>query len=301
MQTAWPIMWFFINIIERLESSPRSFSAYRVGQDPSHSKSSRLVTCWHNLRVLPNSFGVYSSIDSSKTAAKGHFTHETESPWPLHFDHSHWWKRQSEPKFASHCAWGTNGVRECKMDVSLHGFLHGIEWIMFHGHLDDFQKPPLGGRPNPKTGDPSTPNAHNRGFSLFYHGWGPTWMEIHWNSIWLRVRSHMTSHDTCRSVTTLHDVGGVLGRPLDTFFWYVFLEIGQIITILNSFWVLGGLVCILGATPNHLPLKLSFDRWPITISNQIRPTHLTLSRLQWWMHSCYCNILGGTNYLVGVA
>ena len=36
------------------------------------------------------------------------------------------------------------------MDVSLHGFLHGIEWIMFHGHLDDFQKPPLGGRPNPK-------------------------------------------------------------------------------------------------------------------------------------------------------
>jgi hypothetical protein len=22
--------------------------------------------------------------------------------------------------------------------------LHGIEWIMFHGHLDYFQKPPLG-------------------------------------------------------------------------------------------------------------------------------------------------------------
>ena len=30
------------------------------------------------------------------------------------------------------------------------GFLHGIEWIMFHGHLDYFQKSPLGdkiGRP----------------------------------------------------------------------------------------------------------------------------------------------------------
>ena len=26
--------------------------------------------------------------------------------------------------------------------------LHGIEWIMFRGHLDYFQKPPLGGRPN---------------------------------------------------------------------------------------------------------------------------------------------------------
>ena len=27
-------------------------------------------------------------------------------------------------------------------------FLHGIKWIMFHGHLDYFQKPPLGGSPN---------------------------------------------------------------------------------------------------------------------------------------------------------
>ena len=27
----------------------------------------------------------------------------------------------------------------------VHGFLHGIEWIMFHGHLDYFEKPFLGG------------------------------------------------------------------------------------------------------------------------------------------------------------
>ena len=33
---------------------------------------------------------------------------------------------------------------------SLHGFLHGIKWIMFHAHLDYFQKPPLEGRPNTK-------------------------------------------------------------------------------------------------------------------------------------------------------
>ena len=43
---------------------------------------------------------------------------------------------------------------------SLHGFLHNIEWIMFHGHLDYFQKPSLGGRPNTKLGDHDTPNAH---------------------------------------------------------------------------------------------------------------------------------------------
>jgi hypothetical protein len=45
---------------------------------------------------------------------------------------------------------------------SQHGFLHGIEWIMFHGHLDYFQKPPLEGTPNTKPRDHGTLNAHNR-------------------------------------------------------------------------------------------------------------------------------------------
>jgi len=48
----------------------------------------------------------------------------------------------------------------------------------------------------------------------------PAWIEIHRDSIWSKARSHMTSHYTWGgSVTTLHDVGGVLERPLDTFFW----------------------------------------------------------------------------------
>ena len=45
---------------------------------------------------------------------------------------------------------------------SLHGFLSGIDWIVFHGRLDYFQKPPLGGRSNVKPGDHGTPNVHNR-------------------------------------------------------------------------------------------------------------------------------------------
>jgi hypothetical protein len=61
---------------------------------------------------------------------KGHFTHKTESPWPIHFKHSHWCKRWSRSNFASHCTWGTNGICEYTIDVSLHGFLHGIKWIM---------------------------------------------------------------------------------------------------------------------------------------------------------------------------
>jgi hypothetical protein len=48
---------------------------------------------------------------------------------------------------------------------------------------------------------------------------GPAWMKIHWNSIWLRARIHVTSHYTWGSVTIVHDVGGDSGRPSDTFFW----------------------------------------------------------------------------------
>ena len=50
---------------------------------------------------------------------------------------------------------------------NLHGFLPGIEWIMFHGHLDYDSKPPLGGRPNTKLGDHNTPNAHSRYFITY--------------------------------------------------------------------------------------------------------------------------------------
>ena len=64
----------------------------------------------------------------------------------------------------------------------------------------------------------ATPNAHNRWFLLFYHVWEPAWIEIHGNSIWSRTWSHMTSHYTWGSMTTLHNFGGGLERPLDTFF-----------------------------------------------------------------------------------
>ena len=32
--------------------------------------------------------------------------------------------------------------------VYMDGFLHGIEWITFHGYLDYIHNPLLGGRPN---------------------------------------------------------------------------------------------------------------------------------------------------------
>ena len=88
-----------------------------------------------------------------------------------------------------------------------------ITWIFF------LQKPPLGGRPNTKLGDHDTPNAHNRWFILFYHVRGLARIGFPWNSIWLRARSHMTSHYTQGSMTTLHQFGGVLGWSVETFFW----------------------------------------------------------------------------------
>ena len=47
----------------------------------------------------------------------------------------------------------------CK--IYMNSFIHGIEWIMFHGHLDYFPKPPLGDRPNTKLGDYGTLKSHN--------------------------------------------------------------------------------------------------------------------------------------------
>ena len=101
---------------------------------------------------------------------------------------------------------------------------------MFHNHLGYFPKPPLGGRPNTKRGDHGTLNARNRWFILFRHVWGPAWIEIHWNIIWLRTRLHMTSHYTWGSVTTRYDFGGVLGQPLNTFFWTFTTSWSQLLT-----------------------------------------------------------------------
>ena len=151
---------------------------------------------------------------------KGHSTHETESPWPPHFKHSRWWERRSRSKFTSHYVWGTVGVCEwqdgCKIhmhsNMASNGSCFMLIWIVFKNRQLE-----VGMVQNWET--IFTLHAYNRWVNLFYRLWGPTWIDIHRNSIWLRARSHMTSHYTWGFVTTLHDFGGVLGRPLDTSFW----------------------------------------------------------------------------------
>ena len=46
----------------------------------------------------------------------------------------------------------------------------------------------------------------------------PAWIETHWNSNRLRARSGHTPHSRLRDHTYM-SLGGVLGWPLDTFFW----------------------------------------------------------------------------------
>jgi hypothetical protein len=111
--------------------------------------------------------------------------------------------------------WGTDGVFECEMDVKV-GFLHGIKWTMFHGHVDYFFKQPsLRGRPNTIT---NKPWHSEQSQPLVYHAWGPTCLNR--NSLDQHLIESPITHYTWGSMTTLHDFGGVLGWPLDTsFFW----------------------------------------------------------------------------------
>ena len=77
-----------------------------------------------------------------RRVCKGHFTRETESLWPLlHYKHSHWWRRQSRSKSASHYAWGTNRVCECKMDVKSVGISTWHQMDHVSWSLGVFSKP----------------------------------------------------------------------------------------------------------------------------------------------------------------
>ena len=131
--------------------------------------------------------------------SKGHFTHETESPWPIHFKHPQGWKRRSRSKFASHYAWGTNGVCECKMDVKYtwiptwHQMDH-VSWS-FGLFLKDALHPQ-----KMKSGDHYTPNPHKYWFFYFImcedmheqtftriaFGWGPghIWLPTTLEDLW---------------------------------------------------------------------------------------------------------------------
>ena len=98
--------------------------------------------------------------------SKGHFTHESEDLWPLHFEHSRWWKRQSWSKFPSQYTWGDQGSKwmqdGCK--IYMNSYMASIRSCFLVTRT--ILKFTLGDRPNKKHG---TPKSHNH---IFYHVWG---------------------------------------------------------------------------------------------------------------------------------
>ena len=136
---------------------------------------------------------------------------------------------------------------------------------MFHSHWNYIQKPPLRGRPNTKPGDHGTPNVHNRWFILFYHVWGPEWIEIYWNSIWLRDQSYMTSHYTWGSMTRLHNFGGVLGAPLDTFFWALTISCSRLLARVWS-GPKPNCYCVRLMSAQIIGISLATNFWPKSLA-----------------------------------
>ena len=118
---------------------------------------------------------------------------------------SHWWKRPSRSKFASsHCARGTNGACESKMDVN-------STWTPTW-HQTEHVSRPLGlvskttswTQTQHKTGvrpwhsERSQPSVYSTRSYMRTH----VNRKIHPNNISRRARSHTASHDTRGSVTT---------------------------------------------------------------------------------------------------
>jgi hypothetical protein len=126
---------------------------------------------------------------------KGHFTRETESPWPLHFKHSHWWKRRSRSKFAPHLI-ALRGQRRMWMQDGCEVYMDSYVASNGSCFMVTFQKPPLGGWPNTKLRDHGTLHAHNLWFILFYHMWGSKWLQT-----WFEFANPLAP-STC-SVSTL--------------------------------------------------------------------------------------------------
>jgi hypothetical protein len=126
--------------------------------------------------------------------SKAHvLTHETARPWPLHFKHSHWWKRQSQSKFASHHAWGTDGVCECKMmDVKSTWIptWHQMEHVSWS--LGLFSNTTTWREAQHKTRGPWHSEHSQQLINSIVSCVRTHMNRIHWISIWLKARSHMT-------------------------------------------------------------------------------------------------------------
>ena len=165
----------------------------------------------------PDKFETWQIVNVSEIRA----TSYTELRTCDHYisKHSHWWKRWSLCKFASHYAWGTNGVCQRKMDVkpthipTCHQIdnVFMVTWTIFKNCLLEV------GLTQPW--DTMALWTLTTVVDSIYHVGGPAWIEF------LEIAfgwgpGHIRLHTTLKGLWPhyIHDFGGVLGWPLDTFF-----------------------------------------------------------------------------------
>ena len=118
-----------------------SHKGMKVPKYKDNVDEERLLTCIHEPINFPL---MCQDNELDRIQSEGHFTHEIESPWPLHCMHSLWWKWWSRSKFASHNTWGTNGVSMwtqdgCKVHMDSYMASNGscfmVTWTTFKNHL----------------------------------------------------------------------------------------------------------------------------------------------------------------------
>ena len=148
----------------------------------------------------------------SLSLSLGHVTHESESTWPLHFKHSHWWKRRSLSKFTSHYSWRNNGVHEYELDVKsawIHSYMASNgSFFMVIGTTSKNHLLDVGLSQDRKIMTLRTLTILN--LLSIYHVWGPhEYIFIEIIAFGWGPRSQTTSRYTLESVTTLSYMNGL--------------------------------------------------------------------------------------------
>ena len=105
---------------------------------------------------------------SHQEAWMGHFTHESEGLWPLHFEHSRWWRKAEPVKvcFTLRLRDKWSKWLEYGCQVHLKSTWHP-NGSCVHGHFGYYHKLSLGGGPNTKPGDYGTSKSHDHWFTIF--------------------------------------------------------------------------------------------------------------------------------------
>ena len=134
---------------------------------------------------------------------EGHFTHKTEGPCPLHSKILVGRKGWDRPSSLHIRRWRSKSPKKLSWMKSLHGFLHGRLWIMWHGLLKFASDPPSRGRPSANCNG----SCHSQGLSQL-HGHGP-WLVCEMS---LMRCIHLYADPTVWLVTTFLLAGGWQAR-----------------------------------------------------------------------------------------